>query len=265
MPPIACPECASYDLDGRPADDGRIETQCGHSWLRGEPRPAPRKQPDSSKLREVFAERYLVSDEARRRVEVLKQRFLADRTEPRPEVAVYWQKYQRVFSQQGLPGADPQHLKDFANDSTGANPGNMSVFNTAWNSAPAESAARTRDAIAYLLHGPPEIPLEDRLTALIEGEHGIGMTGFREALLTKVLCVVHPDRFLPIVKYTGLAGKKEIAEKLFGLRLPDGDSAQWTIGRLVLWSNDLLVSVIGDGFVDQPHAAAFLWWAKDEV
>jgi hypothetical protein len=198
-------------------------------------------------------------------VEALKERFLVERPAPRPDVAVYWAKYQQIFSRSGLEVADPQDLKDFANISTGANPGNMSVFNTAWNDmGSAEASTRTKDAIRYLLYGPEQVPLEDRLTRLIEGDRGLGMPGFREALLTKVLCVVEPDRFLPIVKYTGIAGKKEIAERVFGLRLPPADSVQWTIGRLVLWSNDLLLSVLGGGFVDHPHAASFLWWAKDQ-
>lgn len=91
------------------------------------------------------------------------------------------------------------------------------------------------------------------------------MKGFRESLLTKVLCIVHPDRFLPILVYTGSAGKREIAEKVFGLRMPAPESVSWTPGRLSYWSNDLLRELAGDGFVDTVHVAEFLWWAKDPV
>jgi hypothetical protein len=37
-----------------------------------------------------------------------------------------------------------------------------------------------------------------------------------------------------------------------------------TIGRLIAWSNDLLLGLIGDGSKTQQHAAAFLWCAKDK-
>jgi hypothetical protein len=56
------------------------------------------------------------------------------------------------------------------------------------------------------------------------------MKGFKEALLTKVLCIVYPDRFLTILMYTGLAGKREIARSLWGLDLPDPQKVDWTIG-----------------------------------
>ncbi|MEU9106898.1 hypothetical protein AB0D54_21600 [Streptomyces xanthophaeus] len=92
------------------------------------------------------------------------------------------------------------------------------------------------------------------------------MTGFKEALLTRVLCVVRPDRFLTILKYTTEAGgKREIARKVDGLELPAPESVNRTRGRLILWSNDLLHTLVGDGFVNQQHSAALLWWAKDRV
>ena len=91
------------------------------------------------------------------------------------------------------------------------------------------------------------------------------MKGFKEALLTKVLCIVYPDRFLTILMYTGLAGKREIARSLWGLELPDPEVTTWTRGRLILWSNDLLLALLGDGFRHQQHAAEFLWWAKDKA
>lgn len=38
-----------------------------------------------------------------------------------------------------------------------------------------------------------------------------------------------------------------------------------TIGRLIVWSNDLLRDlVVADDFKTQQHAAAFLWWTKDK-
>ncbi len=76
-------------------------------------------------------------------------------------------------------------------------------------------------------------------------------------------CIPEPKRFLPIVKYTGAAGKKEIAETVFGLRLPDPEATSFTIGRLIIWSNDLLMELVGD-LGHNTQASRFLWWAKDQ-
>ena len=71
-----------------------------------------------------------------------------------------------------------------------------------------------------------------------------------------------PDRFLTIVTYEQ---KAEMARAVYGLELPPQDRVAWTIGRLVVWSNDLLNELTGDGFADRPHAGAFLWWASKEL
>lgn len=119
--------------------------------------------------------------------------------------------------------------------------------------------------VEYLLRGPADMALEDRLDALIDPQGPIGMTGFRESLLTKVLCVAEPSRFLPILVYTSDAGgKREIARSVFGLDLPAPERTSRTRGRLACWSNDLLVARLGEGFADLQHASQFLWWAKDQ-
>jgi len=233
--------------------------------LRGEPRKVYESLRTYDDVFMRFPSPERVSEEARNRVARLKATFLAATPETAADVGPYWAKYQRLFSRSGLPSAPPQDLKDFANSSIGANPGNMSVFNREWNDlGPDVAAGKVRDAVDYLLHGTVETYIEDRLTTLITPSERYGMKGFREALLTKVLCIVEPDRFIPIVKYTGTAGKREIAEAVFGLQLPDPDAVSWTIGRLIFWSNDLLRDLVGEGFGSMAHVAAFLWWAKDE-
>ena len=91
------------------------------------------------------------------------------------------------------------------------------------------------------------------------------MTGFRESLLTRVLCVMEPERFIPILTYSGAGtGKRDIAEAVFGLKMPKQDQVSMQIGRLVFWSNDLLNELLGTGFETRQHASSFLWWAKDQ-
>jgi hypothetical protein len=191
------------------------------------------------------------------RAEVLKVEFLTSvRPAPDPRVTAYWQRYRDVFA----GGGDAQDLKDFANSPVGGSPGNMAVFNQAWNELGAEAAAAAvRESVDHLLSGPGV--LEDRLTELISGERGLN--GFREALLTKVLCVMYPDRFLTLLKYAGPLGKQGIAQQLWQLDLPD--STPSTIGERIVESNDLLLELAGEGFETAQHASSFLWWARDQV
>lgn len=266
-----CPVCCD-DEDIEPVrvlDDGRrlMRHRCGLEWADGEPL-AQGKKPSYlfNDLKARFPKPEDVDPERMERVNRLKARYLATtRPGTDPEVTAYWAKYQEVFSPDGLWTCEPRLLKDFANTIVGAHPGNQSVFNSAWNEmGEAAAAESTRRTIEYLLYGPDSVPLEDRLEHLLAGAKPFAMKGFKEALLTKVLCVVRPDRFLPIVKYTTDAGgKREIAHKVYGLELPAPESVNWTLGRLILWSNDILRTLAGEGFADQEHASAFLWWAKD--
>lgn len=239
-------------------------TQCGSEWTREEALRAPTRLPTLADIRVRFPQPADVEPAVLARAQKMKSIFLDYRPEPDSRVAPYWAKYQHAFSADGLQQVEPQLLKDFANSNIGANPGNMSVFNDAWNEMGADAAAsEVRQMVDYLLRGPESTPLEERLTQLIEGTKSFGIKGFKEALLTKVLCVMHPERYLTILKYTGTAGKREIARSIWGLELPDPENVTWRIGRLVIWSNDLLLALIGDGFETQQHAAAFLWWTKD--
>ena len=92
----------------------------------------------------------------------------------------------------------------------------------------------------------------------------LGMKGFRQALLTKVLCMVEPQRFIPILTYTSKAGKREYAKWVYDLDLPEPAAVSWTIGQLIVWSNDLLIDLAGEGFEHMEHVGEFLWWAWDQ-
>ena len=99
-----------------------------------------------------------------------------------------------------------------------------------------------------------------------KGTNGTGITEdlaqtLHNNLGRKVLAVVEPERFLPLLRYSAAAdGKKEIAKDVFGLDLPPVDKSSFTAGRVAVWSNDLLRSLVG---LENPQeAAAFLRWAK---
>jgi len=270
---MRCPRCESRDLDlAGNAPDGRRRIRCetcAHEWIHGEElRASVARAPLKSTFGQAqarFETAAIATPDRLTRVESLRAIFLERTPSSPPDVAEFRTRYRRAFSKDGLAQSDPQLFKDFANSNVGANPGNMSVFNDAWNAmGPEAGAQHVRDAVNYLLHEDDRGPIEDRLTYLIDPKCQVGIKGFKEALLTKVLCMAYPDRFLPIVKYTGAAGKREIASAVFGLTLPAPDSVTVTIGRLIVWSNDRIVSLLGDHFEDMEHAAAFLWWAKDQ-
>ncbi|CAA9243592.1 MAG: hypothetical protein AVDCRST_MAG54-1624 [uncultured Actinomycetospora sp.] len=206
-----------------------------------------------------------VTPERWRVIEGLRREFLSDFPQPEEEAGRYRDVYRQAFEADALPYVQPTALKDFANSKVVARPGNMSRFNDEWRALGNQRAAEAfRGVVEHLLRGEDPPAPEDRLTELITSDEPPAMPGFREAMLTRVLCVAEPERFLPILIYTSPAGgKREIARQVFGIELPAPETTSQTIGRLAYWSNDLLVELIGNRFVDLDHARAFLWWVKD--
>ncbi len=266
---IACPKCNSEDINGTPQPDSRLLIHCedcGHEWLRGEARRDPGRPAVRSidSLHAAFPSNLDVRLDVRERVAMLVSEFQLDHPQPDPEVADYRARFQPLFSREGLPTASPQDLLDFATTDTVASPGNMSGFTRAWKTQGADKAAqKVRESIEYLLYGPDSIRLEDRLTQLIDGKK-VGFPSFnKEPLLTKVLCIAQPDRFLPVLRYSAATdGKNEIVKLVFELDLPPAEKVAWTIGRLAVWSNDLLRSLVGNDIPDLQQATRFLAWAK---
>jgi len=267
---IACPSCNSEDINGTPQPDSRLLihcNDCGHEWLRGEARRDPARPAVRTidSLHGEFPTAADVRPDVRERVMLLTSEFLLERPEPDPDVVPYRERYAGLFTRENLRNATPDQLLHFANSATVADPGNVSGFNRAWKTAgPDKAASQVRATIDYLLFGPDSLRLEDRFTHLVDGtKKGLGFPSFKEALLTKVLCVVEPERFLPVVRYTAAAGgKKELAKTVFELDLPPVEKGAWTIGRLALWSNDLLRSLVGNDIPDLQQAARFLQCAS---
>jgi hypothetical protein len=268
---IECPKCGSEDITGTPQADSRLLitcANCGHEWLRGEARRDPSRPAVQTidSLHASFPAAADVRPDVRERVELLKAEFQMNRPEPDPQVAAFRERYRELFSRDALSTAPAEELLTFATSDTVASAGNMSGLNRAWKTQGPETAAlKVRESIEYLLYGPESLRIEDRLTQLLDGKK-IGLPSFnKEPLLTKVLCVVEPDRFLPVLKYTAPTdGKKEIAKLVFDLDLPPAEKVAWTLGRLITWSNDLLRSLVGNDIPDLQHAAQFLRWAKTQ-
>ena len=213
---IACPKCNSEDINGTPQADSRLLihcNDCGTEWLRGEARRDPGRPAVQTidSLHAEFPTAAAVRLDIRERVALLESEFLLNRPEPDPEVADYRERYQELFSREGLFTAPADDLLEFATSNTVASPGNMSGLNRAWKTqGPDKAAQKVRESIEYLLYGPESLRLEDRLTQLIDGTKAIGFPSFnKEPLLTKVLCVVEPDRWLPVLKYSAADRRQE--------------------------------------------------------
>jgi hypothetical protein len=278
---IVCPLCVREDdvFLIKTLPDGRKEARCDDcdfTFTYGAP-VEPKKEPAAPRRRAaapkvskptgapitVVARRFPTVDDvepvALARAETLRQTYLADAAySPDPLVARHWAKFRWVFSADGLEKAAIFDLKLFATDPTGAATGDPTTFDKAWVLlGEFEGARRIRASVNHLLRGHGV--LEDRLTDLVAGDFAQAMPGWGEQLLTKTLAVAEPDRFLPIVTFDE---KKALALSVFGLELPVVDETSLTLGRLAVWSNDLLVDLLGDGFDDLHHAAHFLRWAS---
>ena len=272
---ISCANCQSDNdihLEGSGPDGLRILRcgECGHTWSPVVVTHAPTFTRTPFEMAQGrFANAEMVEPALAARVQRLKTKFLKTGAgaEPDPAVAEYYAGCRELFSVEGLERCSPQDLKSFVSNQTGVSVGNTSVFSRAWKRLGEDVAAdRTRASISYLLRGPDAVPLEDRLTQLIEDHAATGMPGFKEALLTKVLCIMQPERFLPILTYaTENTGKADLTLTVYGLHLPKVDLTSMQIGRLAVWSNDLLLELAGDGFSGPQHVAEFIWWAKERV
>ncbi len=279
---IVCPLCVREDdvVLVRTLLDGRKEARCDDCdfvFAYGSPTPEPKtpaarrtsprtgtKAPARPAMlplevaRRQFQAITEVSDEVRERVAALKREFLATPYVPDQVVASHWKKFGWGFSAEGLDRVADFDLQQFVHDRTGLDQGSTVELDKAWTlMGELEGARRVRATVRHLLRGAG--PVEDRMTDLVDGGYAMVMPGFGETLLTKTPAIGDPDRFLPIATY---AEKRELAASLVGVDLPEPGVADWTIGRLAVWSNDLLVDVAGDGFDDLHQAADFLRSAR---
>ncbi len=270
---ISCSACHSdndIQLDSVAANGAKVFRceECGNRWspVALTTLPAFTRTPvQMAKGR--FANPSMVSAAQTARVKRVKTRFLKAHPTAEDTQIESWSRYSEMLSQEGLAAASAQDLRELATTGTGVRAGSMSIFNRTWKQlGDDEAAERTRASIEYLLRGPGEVALEDRLTHLITGVEVDGMAGLKEDFFTKMLHIAEPDRFLPILTYADEeTGKRDLTLAVYGLHLPKVDQTAMQIGRLAVWSNDLLLELVGEGFEGTHHAAEFVWWAKDRV
>ena len=218
-----------------------------------------------------------VPGDALQRLAALKAAWPRQRPRANSYAGDFRRLYELMFSPAGLPHAEPGVLKDFVTSDVLALSGNTSSFSREWRRlGDRDASSRFRSAIEYLLRGesgddeqsPDDPALEDRFTALVDGRSPYAMGGVKEPVLTHVLAVARPERFLPILNVDsgpGGEGKRDLARSLLQVEVPAPDRSRHTVGRVAVGSNDLLVDALGAGFVDLDDAAAFLIWAHAQA
>ncbi|WP_392542456.1 hypothetical protein [Oryzobacter telluris] len=270
---ISCSACHSdndIQLDSVAPNGAKVFRceECGNRWspVALTTLPAFTRTP-LQMARGRFANSSMVSPAILAAVKRLRTKFLKAHPTAEDTQIDSWTRYQELLTQDGLAASTAADLRELATTGTGVRAGSMSIFNRTWKQLGDDEAAhRTRTSIEYLLRGPGDVALEDRLTHLITGTEVEGMAGLKEDFFTKMLHISEPERFLPVLTYDDeFTGKRDITRAVFGLHLPKADTTAMQIGRLSVWSNDLLLELLGDDFESTHHQAEFLWWAKDRV
>ena len=270
---ISCPACHSDNdihLDSITAAGVKIFRcgDCDNTWSPTSltTLPAFTRTP-LEMARGRFANAEMVAPAMTATVKRLKTKYLKAHPVAEDVQVTAWGRYRELLTPQGLVAAAPQDLRELATTGTGTRAGSMSVFSRTWKQLGDEEAA---DKHAHLPHLPPPRPRR----AAARGPPHRAHRGRRRRRDARAQGVVphqgaphlEPHRFLPILTYGDEGtGKHDIARAVYGLHLPKPDPTAMQIGRLAIWSNDLLLELAGPDFTDAQHASEFLDWAKDRV
>ena len=134
--------------------------------------------------------------------------------------------------------------------------GNQGQINS-YLSAGAEAIPPLARTIQHLLYGPGEEV--DRLDDVLDNPEW-KVRGFGEALATKCLAIVYPDRWVPLFVYRGENGKRAVM-RLPELPVEPLDERGKSRAQLAQESNDVLRDLLRPYYGDDSWGAmVFLWW-----
>ncbi len=138
-------------------------------------------------------------------------------------------------------------------------PGPQSSLNISVRDAADEEWGRIISSVNYLLWGPDDDATRiDRVLT----DDNYSVRGLKEAVVMKLLALVHPDRFTLIFPMFGPQGKVALLTRL-GVELP---SASDSIGAQHVRANQLLQPIADDLFPgDQWGAMRFFYWLLNPV
>ncbi|HAS08932.1 MAG TPA: hypothetical protein DCS55_00175 [Acidimicrobiaceae bacterium] len=116
-----------------------------------------------------------------------------------------------------------------------------------------ETAVRLVNSLRELLYGADEITV--RIENAMEGP--AALPGFKQAMVTKALAVVDPDRWIPNYVTTGDVGKRAVLP-LLGLPLAPKEAS---LAAEMVDSNDRIRERLDEFFPDDPWGMQeFSWW-----
>lgn len=197
-------------------------------------------------------------DEAKReQVRREMGRFISRNPRVDPEDESLRQSWNRLLQPDRLEAAPPEALREMLVSGKCGNPGQGKMgFSAEWRVlGEVEAGRRIKQAMHYLLY-EDSIPLEKRVTDLIENNSPRAFKGFAEGLVTKVLVLGHLDRFVPILYHDR---RRAILKTLWNVQMPPFGTRGESVGGLITRSNDLLRELSVPPFQNLEHAANFLF------
>lgn len=145
-------------------------------------------------------------------------------------------------------------LRRMYNGSTYGSPGPQSILNTTLSDEDPDVVDRFRTAIQFLLWGDGSYA--ERIDRVMD-ETDVGMRGFKEGAIMKLLALAHPEDFLAVYPFSGAQGKAAML-KAFGLDVPDMTSP---LGQRQVVATELLKSIVEPLFPnDSWGQSRFLYW-----
>lgn len=179
----------------------------------------------------------------------------SDRKDRRTQV-----EWQELLAPDRLASAPLSELRRIYGGGIYGNPGPQSILHTTLADADSQTIDRFLAAIEYLLWDESE-PVAQRIDRVMD-EGDLGLRGFKEGAIMKLLAVARPTEFLLVYPFTGDKGK---ASMLRALDLDVPSLSSTTVGERQTTSNDALIAAVQSVTPDTLAQSRFLYWLLSRV
>lgn len=154
------------------------------------------------------------------------------------------------LTKEALEDPDLDNLRRLAGGAYGS-PGPQSGFNRLLNDE--STRERLAASLTELLYG--EVEVAGRIESAMNGPSAL--PGFKQAMVTKALAVVDPDRWIPNYMTSGDVGKRAVLQLLGLPPVSEGVS----LAEEMVESNDRIREALDEFFPDDPWGMQeFSWW-----
>jgi 5-methylcytosine-specific restriction protein B len=164
-----------------------------------------------------------------------------------------------IISSEGLRGFDLAAFRRIFNSSRYGGTGPQSVLNASLRPMGPDELEAFADSIEFLLRG--DAPIEARIRRLLDPVD-LGVRGLGESVITKLLSIAEPERFIPVFVYTGPKGKGVMLTRL---DLDTEETDDLPRAERAVRSNDVLRERLEPYFPGDPYGMKeFLYWLLDQ-